>query len=566
MAGDSRNRLIGVDATMQESSHAFPASGPSRRPLPYGAGKDRGVKLQPVEVVGFVHAKLSRMGLDGRNPYTPDAYRRIAERSEGYPASIDEICEASLRFASANRIGRISAAVVDAAMAPEPAGAEQPREAGAEQPRENAARLPETSVADHAGKPDRGSAMRVLERLHPEANRAASRTGRSMRHGHDPAPASDTRSLSRSDRVRGAESRPEAPNPKPRRIPVGAVAGYALVVAVTVGAVAAVPASSQRDFVSYVLDTTGVPVGGHPSTDDPSPRAGMLRAGLPAGRASPADGGFAAPELVAMALDPTDRLSTPLLVLLEPGDERVPRHLFILISGLPDGLVPSHGVDSGGTWQVEADELSSLEIRAGPDYAGPERIDIDIAAVADYGEGRQTTTGRTVSVGIRSTAASAAAPSGSGAIPVMHDDEAGRRKPAPAIDPVPTPSADMATGKRDGRREAPKPVAETAPHPSDALAIRRGNDLFARGDLAGARLFYERAVAGGSVEGALAMGRTHDPLVFERMRVLGLVPDPEQAMAWYRRAAGKGSQEAQEALRALAARDRHDGDPGNGAR
>ncbi|HSK41951.1 MAG TPA: hypothetical protein VK943_19455 [Arenibaculum sp.] len=491
---------------MREVPHAFPAPGSPRRSPPYGAERNRSVRLQPVEVVGFIHAKLSRLGLDGRNPYTPDAYRRIAEKSGGRPASIDEICETSLRFASANRIEKISAVVVDAAMEPNATGAQQPGEPGAQQPGEPAAQQPgaktaqpraASSAARPAG-PDRGSAMRVLERLHPESDGTASQAGW-----------------------------PEAPDPEPRRAHAGSVAGYALAAIAAIGAIGAigaVSASNQRDNLSHALDVMRVSLAGHPSTDVPA----SAQASAQTERASPADDGFAAPELVAMALDPTDRLATPLLVLLEPGDGHMPGHLFILISGLPDGIVPSHGVDGGdGTWRVDGDEISSLEIRAEPDYAGPGRIDIDVIAVADYGEGRQTTAGETVSVGIRSAVATA------------------ERVP-------PTPS--------------PATAAATRPDPSDTLEIRRGDELFAQGDLAGARLFYERATAEGSVEGALAMGRTHDPLVFERMRVRGLVPDPDQAIAWYRRAAGYGSKDAQEALRALTARGYHHGDSGGGAR
>lgn len=53
--------------------------------------------------------------------------------------------------------------------------------------------------------------------------------------------------------------------------------------------------------------------------------------------------------------------------------------------------------------------------------------------------------------------------------------------------------------------------------------MRRGRELAQRGDFSGARLFFERAAYAGSVEGALAAGRSHEP-------------DAEAAGAWYRRA------------------------------
>lgn len=81
--------------------------------------------------------------------------------------------------------------------------------------------------------------------------------------------------------------------------------------------------------------------------------------------------------------------------------------------------------------------------------------------------------------------------------------------------------------------------------------MKRGDDLFAQGDLAGARLYYERAAAAGNAKAAFALGRTHDPLVHEMLRVRGLSPDPEQAAAWYRRAIANGSADAEQNLQKL---------------
>lgn len=90
----------------------------------------------------------------------------------------------------------------------------------------------------------------------------------------------------------------------------------------------------------------------------------------------------------------------------------------------------------------------------------------------------------------------------------------------------------------------PSAVAETT-------LMKRGDDLFAQGDLAGARLYYEMVAETGNAAAALALGRTHDPLIHERLRVRGLPSDPEQAAVWYRRAVAAGSGDAEQQLQKL---------------
>ncbi|WP_434620586.1 hypothetical protein [Azospirillum sp. B2RO_4] len=85
----------------------------------------------------------------------------------------------------------------------------------------------------------------------------------------------------------------------------------------------------------------------------------------------------------------------------------------------------------------------------------------------------------------------------------------------------------------------------------EAALMKRGDDLFAQGDLAGARLYYEMLAATGNAKAAFALGRTHDPLVHERLHVRGLPPDPEQAASWYRRAVAAGSGDAEQQLKKL---------------
>jgi hypothetical protein len=62
--------------------------------------------------------------------------------------------------------------------------------------------------------------------------------------------------------------------------------------------------------------------------------------------------------------------------------------------------------------------------------------------------------------------------------------------------------------------------------------VRRGEELLAQGDVAGARLFFGRAAADGDPRGATGMARSFDPGTLRKLRVLGIRPDPEQVAQW----------------------------------
>lgn len=116
--------------------------------------------------------------------------------------------------------------------------------------------------------------------------------------------------------------------------------------------------------------------------------------------------------------------------------------------------------------------------------------------------------------------------------------------PAVAAPPPEPPRAE----KREEVVHKPAKLPSSIP---EATLMKRGDELFAQGDLAGARLYYEMVAETGNAKAALALGRTHDPLVHERLHVRGLPPDPEQAAAWYRRAVAAGSGDAELQLKKL---------------
>jgi hypothetical protein len=69
-----------------------------------------------------------------------------------------------------------------------------------------------------------------------------------------------------------------------------------------------------------------------------------------------------------------------------------------------------------------------------------------------------------------------------------------------------------------------------------AALVKRGKDFVTNGDLVSARLPLRRAAEAGSAEAALALGETFDPVVFQRLHVIGIEPDAARAQKWYQRA------------------------------
>ena len=88
----------------------------------------------------------------------------------------------------------------------------------------------------------------------------------------------------------------------------------------------------------------------------------------------------------------------------------------------------------------------------------------------------------------------------------------------------------------------------------DTAMIERGRLLARHGDIASARLLFERAADAGSGRAALLMGETYDPEILAGMRVMGARGDLAKARQWYTRASELGMTVAAERLRAMAER------------
>jgi hypothetical protein len=90
---------------------------------------------------------------------------------------------------------------------------------------------------------------------------------------------------------------------------------------------------------------------------------------------------------------------------------------------------------------------------------------------------------------------------------------------------------------------ARRPAADGQPlsAPEIAALVARGDAFIAAGDIASARLLFERAAELRDGRAALRLAVTYDAAFLERAGIYGLPSDPEQAAFWYRRARELGA-------------------------
>ena len=77
-----------------------------------------------------------------------------------------------------------------------------------------------------------------------------------------------------------------------------------------------------------------------------------------------------------------------------------------------------------------------------------------------------------------------------------------------------------------------------------AMLLKLGDQFMSVGDVAAARVLFERAAEAGDARAALALGATYDPVVLTKLRARGIAPDADKANRWYQKARERGSPHA----------------------
>jgi hypothetical protein len=106
-------------------------------------------------------------------------------------------------------------------------------------------------------------------------------------------------------------------------------------------------------------------------------------------------------------------------------------------------------------------------------------------------------------------------------------------------------------------QQAASPPPTTSPRlltEEMATLLARGDSLLSVGDVASARLFYERVADAGGGLAAIRLGETFDQFFLDRVRLRGVRGDPGAALFWYRRARDLGATDAEVLMKALEAK------------
>jgi hypothetical protein len=98
---------------------------------------------------------------------------------------------------------------------------------------------------------------------------------------------------------------------------------------------------------------------------------------------------------------------------------------------------------------------------------------------------------------------------------------------------------------------APPPVSAPEDRKRALLFLQKGHERLAEGQVAAARVLYERCADLGLAQAALALAGTYDAAELDRPHLLGIQPNASEAWRWYERARRLGAPEADQRLQRL---------------
>jgi hypothetical protein len=135
---------------------------------------------------------------------------------------------------------------------------------------------------------------------------------------------------------------------------------------------------------------------------------------------------------------------------------------------------------------------------------------------------------------------------------VAADDASARAKLALALQADPPAASAVSAATRSLSLAG---AVAGAPRVSEAARrlCAQGLVALAAGDIAGARLYLERAAESGDARALLVLGETYDPATLARMGALGVKGEAVKARDYYARALAAGMGAARERMAALEA-------------
>lgn len=254
---------------------------------------------------------------------------------------------------------------------------------------------------------------------------------------------------------------------------------------------------------------------------------GLAAAALVALPAMPtlAQTGSRATVTVAATLTLEAGAQSPLAIRVGPAGA-LPRNSFVRIRGLPPlaALSEGHSI-APGSWAVPLSSLATLKITLPPDAAGKAEVSVVLVAI----DGSVLAEGKSTLV----IAAPANVPAGATIL------RAGTELPADQRGSLGAGGAQTARPMTPEDRERAKRL------------MQKGEDQLAEGNVAPARLLFEKAADAGLAEAAMALAATFDQSELARLGVRGIQPDAALARRWYERARELGAADAAQRLRRL---------------
>ena len=196
-----------------------------------------------------------------------------------------------------------------------------------------------------------------------------------------------------------------------------------------------------------------------------------------------------------------------------PGSARKPAYL--LFRNVPPTISFSVGFRLKGNWAVGLGDINKITMLSAPGYVA----EIHLEAVLYLGGDQE---------------------------PMLREISIELYPPAKRAEPATTAAIDTEI------KESPQAISSAMVPAESVELLRRGDMLLSAGDFESARLVYSELASQGNAQAALLMARTYDPDVLRNTFIVGLKPDAEQAMLWYRKAADLGDTIARQHLDRLA--------------
>jgi hypothetical protein len=197
----------------------------------------------------------------------------------------------------------------------------------------------------------------------------------------------------------------------------------------------------------------------------------------------------------------------------------------LTVAGVPAGATVSPGRQlKSGLWRIEDAQLGSVTVHPPPGFNGRVKLVLELRRADGTIVDRQP----------------------------VRLDWAGPSREQASTGMRPTSVPTMVAPARAATNVIEHtPVTPLNQHEISVLVLR-GEEYLKAGQIAAARLVLQRAADAHDPRGTLMLGASYDPIILDRLGVLGLAADAETARVWYEKAKEFGSSEAPRRIEMLA--------------